>query len=80
MNDIVNASTILDYTIYADDTTLLLKDKNINTLHENLPTELNIINLWIQYNKLKLNFKKTNFIFFQNRSIKHRFPSVSLNG
>ncbi len=80
INDIVNASSVLDYTIQADDTTLSLKDKIINTLHETLTSELNKINLWIQSNKLKLNLKKLIFIFFQNRSIKHMFPSVFLNG
>ena len=79
INDIINASTKIDFTIYADDTTLLMKDTNILTLHEIVTTELNNIDLWIKSNNLKLNVNKTSYIFFQNRSINHVFPNLLLN-
>ena len=41
--------------MYADDTTLLLHDKNLNSLHTNLIEELEEVRLWIKYNKLKIN-------------------------
>lgn len=63
INDIVNASPKIDYTIYADDTTLLLKDTNINTLHETLTSELNKVNIWIQANKLRQCKKHKLYIF-----------------
>ena len=79
INDIVNASTKFHFLIYADDTTLVLKDKNINSLHLNLNSELEKIRLWIHSNKLKLNVSKTNCILFQNRSLNNFSPPVFLN-
>ncbi len=64
INDIVNSSDNFKFTIYADDTTLLLADKNIHSLYLNLCTEIPKINNWIKSNRLKLNVSKTNYIFF----------------
>ena len=57
-----------------------MADKDINELHLNLNTELNLISQWIKSNKLKLNVSKTNYIFFQNRSIKKHLPPLQLEG
>ena len=80
INDIVCVSSKFEYTMYADDTTLMLADKNINSLHSNLCTELSLLNNWIKFNKLKINVAKTKYILFQNRSIKTTLPPVSLEG
>lgn len=74
VNDIVNASSKLNFVVYADDTTLLLKDKNLNSLHTNLIAELKKIWVWITFNKLLLNISKTNYILFQNRLFRALFP------
>lgn len=66
INDISNASNSFEFTIYADDTNMLLGDKDIHNLHSNLSTELNLVYNWIKVNRLKLNISKTNFILFQN--------------
>ena len=71
INDLVNASTKFKFMMYADDTTLLISDKNITSLHRNLVSELQKVKLWVQANKLKMNISKTNLILFQNRSVKH---------
>ncbi len=82
VNDIINASSKIDFTIYADDTTLVVKYIKIYILHEIVTNELNNIDLWMKSNNLKLNITKTNYIFFffQNRSINNVFPNVILNG
>ena len=80
IDDIINASSKLECTIYADDTNLLLADMDIHSLHSNLIIELNLINNWIKTNKLKLNIAKTNYILFQNRSIKNHMPTLVLEG
>ena len=79
INDIVNASSNLQFIVYADDTTVVLKDKNINSLHANLISELENISSGIHSNKLKLNVSKTNCILFQNRSLNSVLPPVFLN-
>lgn len=73
-------SSKFKFIMYADDTTLILADKNINFLHSTLTVELNSVHDWVKSNKLKLNISKTNCIFFQNRSIKNIFPQLSLQG
>lgn len=79
IDDIINASSKVNFTIYADDTTLLLEDVNIIALHESATNELKYVECWIRSIKLKLNVNKTNYVFFQNRSIKHIFPTSLLN-
>ena len=66
--------------VYADDTTLILKDKNFDSLYTNLISEINNVKLWIQSNKLKLNISKTNYILFQNRSVNNSISPISLDG
>lgn len=80
INDIVNVSAKFKYIIYADDTTLLIDDSDINNLHGNLILELEKISSWTRINNLSLNTNKTNFIFFQNRSVRHNFPPVTITG
>ena len=76
INDTVNASHKFEYTIYADDTNLLLHDTNMDSLHLNI--ELQVMNYWIKHNKLRLNVSKTNYIFIQNHSIKFVMPPVTI--
>ena len=80
MNDIVNVSNKFRYTIYADDTNLLLANENILDLHRNINIELEAIHKWIKHNKLRLNVAKTNYLIFQNRSVIVDMPPVTLEG
>ena len=64
INDIVNVSSKFKYTIYADDTNLLIDSTDINVLHTNLTTELQKIHHWTKINNLSLNIRKTNYILF----------------
>ena len=50
INDIVYSSSKFKFIIYADDTNLLLADKNIHSLYFNLCTEVSKINTWIKSN------------------------------
>ena len=78
INDIVNASHKFEYTIYADDTNLLLHDTNMDSFHMHLNIELQVMNYWIKRNKLRLNVSKNNYLFFQNYSIKLIMPPVTI--
>ena len=44
--------------LFADDTVLILKNKNHNNLQALANHELTIINDWMKYNRLSLNYKK----------------------
>ena len=61
---ICNDSTKFKFTIYANDTSLLIADKDIGTLHSNINLELGYVHHWIKSNNLKLDVAKTNYIFF----------------
>lgn len=76
---IVHVSFMFTFKTYAFDTTLLLKDKNIDSLHAYAISELEKVHLRIQSNKVKLNISKTSFILFQNRSTKNFIPQLMLN-
>ena len=62
VNDITNTSSILDFILFADDTTILYSNKdiknNINTVNE----ELNEVSNWFKANKLSVNATKTNYM------------------
>ena len=80
INDITNASSKFRYTIYADDTSLILADRDMLSLHRSLTNELELVNEWIKINKLKLNISKTNYTLFQNRSLHYQLPPLLLEG
>lgn len=80
INDIVNSSSDSKLLIYADDTTLLINDKNLDALHVKVTSELNNVKCWIRANRLRLNISKTNYILFQNRSRNYSIPPVLVDG
>ena len=67
INDITNATEILESILYADDTTLIFNPNNnlddiaINNL---INLELKNISDWFRTNKLSLNIEKTKFMIF----------------
>ena len=79
INDIVNCSSKFRFVLYADDTNLLLSDRNIPSLHENLISEFDKVLQWLNCNKLMLNVNKTKLMFFQNHSVRNILPPFQLN-
>ena len=80
INDLSNASKILTSVLFADDTTLIDTDKDINKLTKTMNEELiNIVN-WLNANRLSLNIDKTNFMIFKpkNRIIEN--IDIKMNG
>jgi len=59
INDINNASKILQLILFADDTNVFLSHKDADCLANILNTELNKLSIWFRANKLSLNQKKT---------------------
>lgn len=73
MNDIVNASPILTYILFADDTNIFYSHPNLNILVATLNQELKKLSLWLKSNKLSLNINKTNFMYFKHINSKYVF-------
>ena len=51
---------ILSFILFADDTSLFLSHKELDTLNKTMNQELNQETLWFNANKLSLNVKKHN--------------------
>ena len=66
INDICNSSDLLSFILFADDTNLLMCNKNLDTVIDKMNEELLKINTWLQLNKLSLNLKKKKFILFKS--------------
>ena len=54
--------------MFADDTTLFFKHKELGVLYTTINVELVKISQWFKLNKLSLNIKKANYIVFQNKN------------
>ena len=70
INDIYAVSDNLDFTLFADDTSILNTNKNLNDLQAETNEELKKLNDWFKANKLSLNISKTKYIIFSSRKIK----------
>ena len=53
--------TNFHFTVFADDAVLVMKNNNINQLQRDVNQELQVIDVWMKYNRLSLNCTKTNF-------------------
>lgn len=80
INDIVHASSKFKFILFADDTNLLLSDNDLHVLHSNLSTEMGHISQWLRFNKLNLNITKSNYILFQNHTLRNTMPPLYFNG
>lgn len=78
VNDLVNSSNKLKFLLYADDTTLLLRDRDTNLLQANATTEINNVKRWIHANKLKNNISKTNYIHIVSEKVHEKlYPTIT---
>ena len=83
VNDLKNASDLLDPIMFADDTNLFLTHKDISYVFETANLQLEIINQWFISNKPWLNVSKTKYSFFHKPS-KHDdlallLPKLNIN-
>ena len=68
INDITHVSPHLSYILFADDTTLLYADKNLDDIFSMYNAELPKLLTWLHSNKRSLNISKTNYIVFHNHN------------
>ncbi len=74
INDIFNASSLATF-LFADDTTCLAENQNLDDLIASDNVELNKLAVWFKTNKMAVNVSKTNYIIFHNKGKK-----VNLDG
>ena len=66
VNDLCNASNVLNPIMFADDTNLFVSAKDIKQLFQTMTKELITIQNWFNANKLSLNVSKTKYSFFHS--------------
>jgi hypothetical protein len=62
INDITNTSTMLDFILFADDTTILYSSDDIVNKVPLINKELSEVTNWFKANKLSVNASKTNYM------------------
>ena len=84
VNDLHQASKVLNPIKFVDDTNFFFSHSDIDLLLEKMNKELTNVSNWFNANKLSLNVKKTKFSFFHKSSKKDnillRLPKLNING
>ena len=62
INDITSTSNILEFILFADDTTILYSHKDIDSQISVVNTELEEVSNWFKANKLSINASKTHYM------------------
>ena len=78
VNDLKNASHLLDPIMFTDDTNLFPTHKDISYLFEMANFQLERINQWFNSNKLSLNVSKTKYSFLHKPSKRDDIPLLLL--
>ena len=68
VNDISHVSKLTLPILFADDTNLFFRGKNLDKIIVMMNTELKNIYKWVLSNKLSLNIDKTNFMVFKTKN------------
>ena len=76
-NDLFNSHDAFSVS-FADDISILINDKNPDTLPRKASHTLNKILTWINANKLSLNVQKTSYLIISNKTINQDFK-IKLN-
>ena len=69
INDLPDISNSLNFTLFADDTTVTLSCINLPSLALQLNIELNLLNYWAIANHLTINTDMTEFTILSNEAI-----------
>ena len=82
VNDLFNSSQLLSFILFADDTKIFFRHKNIHSLISIVNRELSSIFKWFNSNKLTLHSEKTKFIIFHppRKKISVNETKMQLNG
>ena len=83
INDIAKCTELLDFILFADDTTSFVSGKNALELFRTVNNELPKLQNWFYANKLSLNTLKTKYVLFHKTSMADdlplKFPKLSIN-
>ena len=79
MNDLPYVSKVLQFYLFADDTSIYYDANDLITLQKVINRELRKVRKWLEANRLALNISKTNYVIFHQPSIKiNEFIKIKL--
>ena len=79
IKNIVNHSNF-NTRLFADDTMLMMHEKNLSVLNTKVNSELEKIQLWLTKTKLSLNYSKTTYMIIAPKRVPVEKIFVLLNG
>ena len=68
VNDLANVSKVLEFYLFADDTSIYFDSNDLITLQKTVNKELRKVEKWLDANRLALNITKTNYVIFHSPS------------
>ena len=63
VNDLPNISKVLQFYLFADDTSIYFESDNLLTLQKVVNRELRVVRKWLEANRFSLNISKTMLFF-----------------
>ena len=79
INDMCNSSSILNFTQFADDTTITHSGPNLEVLTNEIERELEKVLDWLLANKLIINLTKTHTMLFTNKRVERKITIKANN-
>ena len=79
INDLFHSSKYLSFILFADDTNIFFRHKDISTLINTVNNELCLVYSWFNANKLTLHPDKTKFILFHPTRKKVKLDDIHIN-
>ena len=66
VNDLPNVSKVMQFYLFADDTSIYFDSDNLFNLQKIVNRELKKVRKWLEANRLALNIDKTNYVIFHS--------------
>ena len=77
VNDMIRASQELEFVLFADDTNIFASSKEVGDLFKKVNAGMEELSKWFRCNKLTLNLKKTEYVYFGKPGTRSK-PSLGL--
>ena len=79
VNDLRSISKILEFYLFADDTSIYFESNNLLTLQKVVDRELRKVKKWFEANRLALNISKTSYVIFHSSTtVINKFVRIKL--
>ena len=62
----------LEFTLFADETTIFYSDNDLNTLIERFRSKLDSFSDWVKFNQLTINWNKTKIMILSKKKHQER--------